>query len=249
MTAPLFLVPAGSLGADDGGGPRTLRLGGPEGRHAADVQRIGVGEEVLVADGRGRVAVCTVTGTEKGALQLEVRSLRTTAEAQPRLVLVQALAKGDRDLMAVEAATELDVDEVVPWQADRSVVRWRAERADKAHRKWQQAVLAASKQSRRARLPVVADLVTRAGLCERASGAALALVLHAEAGEPISGVSLPDEGEVLLITGPEGGISPEELRALTAAGARPVRLGRAVLRTSTAGPAALAVLNARGRWR
>ncbi|WP_131105111.1 16S rRNA (uracil(1498)-N(3))-methyltransferase [Ornithinimicrobium sufpigmenti] len=249
MTAPLFLVPVGSLDADDEGGPGTLRLDGPEGRHAADVQRLGVGEGVLVSDGRGRAASCTVTAADQGALQLAVDSLWTVPEPQPRLVLVQALAKGDRDLMAVEAATELDVDEVVPWQADRSIVRWRAERAQKAHRKWEQTVQAATKQSRRVRVPVVADLATRGELVRRVAESALTLVLHEEADEPLAQVALPEQGEVLVVVGPEGGIAPEELAALTTAGARPVRLGRTVLRASSAGPAALAVLNAQGRWR
>jgi 16S rRNA (uracil1498-N3)-methyltransferase len=249
MTAPLFLVPVGSLDADDEGGPRTLQLDGPEGRHAADVQRIGVGQQVLVADGQGRAASCTVSAAGRGVLDLVVDSLWTVVEPRPRLVLVQALAKGDRDLMALEAATELDVDEIVPWQADRSIVRWRAERAEKAHRKWVQTAAAASKQSRRARVPVVADLVTREALVRRVADAAQALVLHEQADEPLAQVGLPDEGEVLLVVGPEGGISPEELATLVAAGARPVRLGRTVLRSSTAGPAALAILNAAGRWR
>lgn len=249
MTAPLFLVPVGSLGVDDGDGPATLRLDGPEGRHAADVQRITEGEEVLVADGQGRIASCVVRAAGRGVLDLDVRSRWTVAEPRPRLVLVQALAKGDRDLLAVESATELDVDEVVPWQADRSIVRWRGDRADKAHRKWVQTALSATKQSRRARVPVVADLATRQDLLRRVSGATLALVLHEEAEQPLANVALPDDGEVLLVVGPEGGVSPEELDALTTAGARAVRLGRTVLRTSSAGPAALAVLNARGRWR
>lgn len=276
MTAPLFLVPPGTLGQpgapgqDDAsdvdqvtegagtgvpgtvhldGVPGSFHLDGPEGRHAADVQRLQVGEEVLLSDGEGRLATCTVTAAHRGALDLEVVSVSTLPEPEPRLVLVQALAKGDRDLMAVESATELDVDEIVPWQADRSIVRWRAERGDKAHRKWQQTVLSASKQSRRARVPVVAELATRHTLTARVTGAALALVLHEESTEPLGDVTLPDAGEVLLVVGPEGGISPEELAALTDAGARPVRLGRTVLRTSTAGPAALAVLHARGRWR
>ena len=209
MTAPLFLVPVGSLDADDEGGPRTLRLDGPEGRHAADVQRIGVGEEVLAADGQGRMASCTVSAVGPGFLELEVRSLWTVEESRPRLVLVQALAKGDRDLMAVESATELGVDEVVPWQAERSIVRWRAERAEKAHRKWAQTALAASKQSRRARVPVVSDLVGRQALLRRVADTALALVLHEAAEEPLAQASLPEQGEVLLVVGPEGGIGPE----------------------------------------
>lgn len=249
MTAPLFLVPVGSLGAEDEGGPRTLKLDGPEGRHAADVQRIGVGQEVLVADGQGRMASCTVRAAGKGCLELEVRSGWTVEEPRPRLVLVQALAKGDRDLLAVEAATELDVDEVVPWRADRSIVRWRTERADKARRRWEQTVRAATKQSRRARVPVVAPLAARHTLLPRVGQAALTLVLHEEASEPLATVELPASGEVLVVVGPEGGVSPQELEALTTAGARAVRLGTTVLRTSTAGPAALAVLNARSRWR
>lgn len=262
MTAPLFLVPPGSLGlpesqstdagtgtGTDAAAPRTVHLDGPEGRHAADVQRLQPGEEVLLSDGEGRLARCTVSAVHRGALDLEVASVTALPEPAPRLVLVQALAKGDRDLMAVESATELDVDEVVPWQADRSIVRWRAERGDKAHRKWEQTVLTASKQSRRARVPSVAPLATRHTLTARVAGAALALVLHEEADEPLGDVALPEAGEVLLVVGPEGGISPEELDAFTEAGARPVRLGSTVLRTSTAGPAALAVLHSRGRWR
>lgn len=248
MTAPLFLLPSGSLGGP-GDAPATLRLDGPEGRHAADVQRLTAGEEVLVSDGDGRLARCTVTEAGRGVLDLRVDSVDHDPEPALRLVLVQALAKGDRDLMAVESATELDVDEIAPWQADRSIVRWRAERGDKAHRKWEQLVRAATKQSRRSRVPVVGDLLDRRALVARVEAADLALVLHEDAVEPLRDVALPTEGELLLVVGPEGGISPDELDALTAAGAVPVRLGRTVLRTSTAGPAALAALHTLAGWR
>lgn len=245
MTAPLFLVAPGTLTE----GTDRLRLDGPEGHHAADVQRLRVGEEVLVGDGEGRLARCTVAQVERGALDLRVDSIAHEPEPALRLVLVQALAKGDRDLMAVEAATELDVDEILPWQADRSIVRWRAERGEKARRKWEQQARAAGKQSRRSRLPLVGELVDRRGLLARASGADAVLVLHEDAGQPLTEVPLPPSGEVLLVVGPEGGIAPEELDALRAAGATPVRLGRTVLRTSTAGAAALAVLHTRTGWR
>lgn len=245
MSAPLFLVDAGAL--PDGTG--TVRLDGPEGRHAADVQRLSVGEPVLLSDGAGRVASCTVLAAHRGALDLAVHDLRDEPEPPRRLVLVQALAKGDRDLLAVESATELDVDEVLPWQADRSIVRWRGERGEKARRRWRQTAVAASKQSRRARVPVVGDVVGRTGLVERVRAAALPLVLHEEAQEPLAGVELPPQGEILLVVGPEGGVAPEELDALAGAGARPVRLGRTVLRTSTAGAAALATLHTLGGWR
>jgi 16S rRNA (uracil1498-N3)-methyltransferase len=245
VSAPLFLVGAGSLPD----GTTTVHLAGPEGRHAADVQRLGVGEPVLLSDGAGRVARCTVTAAHRGALDLAVAELRDEPEPARRLVLVQALAKGDRDLMAVESATELDVDEVVPWQADRSIVRWKGERGDKARRRWEQTALAATKQSRRARVPQVAPLVGRTALLERVAAADLAVVLHEDAEEPLSTLALPERGEVLLVVGPEGGVSPEEVAALTGAGARPARLGRTVLRTSTAGPAALAALHTLGGWR
>lgn len=250
MSAPLFVVGPELLA----GGGSALRLDGPEGRHAADVQRLAPGEALVLADGGGTWARCTVLAARRGELDLRVEERGTEPVPPRRHVLVQALAKGDRDLLAVESATELEVDEVVPWQADRSIVRWRGERGAKSHHRWQQQVLAAAKQARRTRFPHVADLAGRAGLLERVTRADLTLVLHEEAEEPLTAVlaDLPDTGppaEVLVIVGPEGGITPDELGALVGAGARPVRLGRAVLRTSTAGAAALALLNAHGRWR
>lgn len=246
MSAPLFFLGTGELASANTGD--VLHLDGPEGRHAATVTRLSAGEQVLIADGSGRLARCTVSTVGKGALDLRVQELTQEPAPQPRFTLVQALAKGDRDLLAIEIGTELGVDEVVPWAATRSVVIWRGERAGKAHGKWERTVIAAAKQARRARVPVVAELTDRAGLCQRIEGAALALVLHEEATEPLAGITLPDEGEVLLIVGPEGGISPEETEAFLAAGALSVRLGRTVLRTSTAGAAAIAVLSGRSRW-
>ncbi|WP_122261575.1 16S rRNA (uracil(1498)-N(3))-methyltransferase [Ornithinimicrobium cerasi] len=245
MTSPLFLVAPGTLPD----GTAQVHLDGPEGRHAADVQRLAPGERVILSDTRGRYAVCTVEQAGRGSLDLRVEELAEEPEPAVRLVLVQALAKGERDLMAVEAATELDVDEVVPWQADRSIVRWRAERADRAHRRWEQTVAVAAKQSRRVRVPAVAPLAHRADLLARVGAADLALVLHEAAEDRLEGASLPAAGEVVLVVGPEGGISGDELTALTSAGARPVRLGSTVLRTSTAGPAALAALHTLRGWR
>jgi 16S rRNA (uracil1498-N3)-methyltransferase len=178
-----------------------------------------------------------------------VEELAEEPEPALRLVLVQALAKGDRDLLAVEAATELDVDEVVPWQADRSIVRWRADRAEKAHRKWEQTVIAAAKQSRRVRVPTVGPLALLKDLLVRVGRADVALVLHEDAPTSFTEVDLPHRGELLLVVGPEGGISDGELTAMVAAGARAVRLGSSVLRTSTAGTAALAALHTRTGWR
>ena len=247
MTLPLFLVPPGLVhGAAPGG---TLVLDGPEGRHAATVRRIGAGEQVMLADGLGLRVTCEVVEAAKSELSLRILHLRQEAEPAPRFVLVQALAKGDRDDQAVEAATELGVDEIVPWQAARCIVQWRGERAVKARGKWEATVVAAGKQSRRARLPRVVDLATTPSLVARVQAAAAAYVLHEDATSTLAGQALPAEGDVLVIVGPEGGITSQEVAQLEEAGALAVRLGESVLRSSSAGPAALAVLSAAGRWR
>ena len=247
MTAPLFFVSADQLAGATVGAE--VILGGPEGRHGATVRRIGVGERVLVTDGLGHRADAVVEGVGVGTLRLRLRSLTLERQPDPRFVLVQALAKGDRDEQAIEAATELGVDEIVPWQAGRSIVVWRGERAVRSLRKWESVVLAATKQSRRTRLPLVSEPANQAAVISRITAAALALVLHEEAEHTLAGVDLPRCGDVVVIVGPEGGVAPEELSAFVAAGAVAVRLGPNVLRSSSAGPAALAVLSAAGRWR
>ncbi len=247
MTLPLYLAEPTLLAAA-GPGDR-VRLDGGEGRHAATVRRTLPGEQVLLGDARGRVMTCEVVTAAAGVLDVTVLSVRDEPAPVPRFVLVQALAKGDRDHQAVEAATELGVDEVVPWQAARSIVHWRGERGDRSWRKWDAVLVAATKQSRRAWRPVLAPVAATADLERRVRAASMAYVLHEAAAVPLAAQRLPDAGEVLVIVGPEGGITAEELAALTGAGATAVRLGGTVLRSSSAGPAALAVISAQARWR
>jgi 16S rRNA (uracil1498-N3)-methyltransferase len=208
-----------------------------------------VGEHLLLTDGAGLRVEGEVVTVGSGTLDLRVVSVTTDPAPSPRFVLVQALAKNDRDDQAIEAATECGVDEVVPWQAARSVVQWRGERGEKARRKWDAVLVAATKQSRRTRRPVLAPTASTTDLTARVRDAAAAYLLHEDATLPLAGVTLPGAGDVVLVVGPEGGISPEELADLTQAGAVAVRLGTTVLRSSSAGPAALAVLSARSRWR
>jgi 16S rRNA (uracil1498-N3)-methyltransferase len=247
VTHQLFLGEAEAVAAAEVGG--LFVLDGAEGRHAATVVRLRAGERCYVADGHGRRVLLEAEQVDGSVVRGRVLEVTTEPEPAPRVVLVQALAKGDRDEQAIEAATELGVDEVVPWQAERSIVVWRAERVAKSLAKWAAVVTRATKQSRRARMPLTSQPVNLTSLVGRVRDSALTLVLHEDADEPLAGVSLPEHGDVIVVVGPEGGITERELDALTTAGAQVVRLGPTVLRASSAGPAALAVLNAQHRWR
>ena len=245
MTLPLYLVDPPAL--DGLGAGDELTLDGDEGRHAATVRRTRAGERLLVADGAGRRVRAVVEQVGGGRLVLRVEDAGTVAPPDPALVLVQALAKGGRDELAVETATELGVDAVVPWQAGRSVVVWSGERGERSRRRWEQTVRAAAKQARRPLVPPVRPTARTRDLA--AAAPAALVVLHEDAADPLAGVPLPAAGELWLVVGPEGGIAPEELEELTAAGAVAARLGPEVLRSSSAGAAALAVLSVRlGRW-
>ncbi|WP_100446353.1 16S rRNA (uracil(1498)-N(3))-methyltransferase [Glycomyces xiaoerkulensis] len=238
---PVFLVEALPDGA-------STVLDGPEGHHAADVQRLRPDERLTLTDGSGALARARVTGAERGRLHLEILERRTVPEPDPKLTVVQALPKGDRGELAVQMLTETGADEVVPWAAARSITQWKGPRGDKARAKWAAAAREATKQARRAHLARVAELHTTKRLLDRLRPAAQVLVLHETAAQPLSQVDPAASGEIALVVGPEGGIGPGELDALAEFGPR-VRLGPTVLRTSTAGPAALAVLQARlGRW-
>ena len=241
---PLFLIPPGDLPA------RTVTLSGPEGHHAAAVRRLRPGERADVTDGAGTLAEAVVVSVSKDSVTLEVRAVRTVNPPQPRLAVAQALPKGDRGELAVELMTELGVDTIIPWSAERTITKWQAERGQKALAKWRATAREAAKQSRRPWLPEVTDLTSTLALATRVSAETpLAIVLEADAPAKLHELPLPDEGEILLIVGPEGGITPGERLALRDAGALEARLGPTVLRTSTAGAAAAAVLLSRTpRW-
>lgn len=242
MSAPLFLV-------DELPGGSAYTLTGPEGHHAADVQRLRPGETLTLSDGRGGTASATVTAVRRGSVDLAVSERHLADAPDPRLVVVQAIAKGDRGELAVQTMTEVGVDEIVPWAASRSVAQWRGERGARSRDRWIATAREAAKQARRAWLPAVGAECATARVVARLAGAAAAFVLHEAATDRLSTAELPATGEIVLVVGPEGGITDAELAAFGAAGASAVRLGDPVLRTSTAGVAALAVLSARlSRW-
>jgi 16S rRNA (uracil1498-N3)-methyltransferase len=216
-------------------------LGGDDGRHAAVVRRIRLGETILIGDGRGNGVRGRVVQASKAGLDIEVSQTLTEPPSRGvRFVAVQALAKGDRAELAVEMLTELGIDEIVPWAASRSVVRWTGDRVDRALARWRATAREAAKQCRRLRIPGVADPVSTRELVALVGTVGLALVLHEDATESLATIELPAAGTVLMVIGPEGGITPDELGDLTAAGARAVSVSDGVLRTSTAGTVALA---------
>ncbi|MEV4041249.1 16S rRNA (uracil(1498)-N(3))-methyltransferase [Streptomyces umbrinus] len=247
MTAPVFVVDVVP------GGPEFV-LDGPEGRHAVSVKRLRAGEDVVLTDGHGRWAEGVVKAAEgKDRLVVTgIAEVREEAEPTPRITVVQALPKGDRGELAVETMTETGVDEIVPWAASRCITQWKGERGLKALGKWRATAREAGKQSRRVRFPLVADAMTTKQVASFLAEADLGVVLHedrAYGSEPLATAELPSTGRIVLVVGPEGGVSPAELEAFAEAGAKACRLGRSVLRTSTAGTAAAALLLTRtGRW-
>ncbi len=242
--ASLYLIP--QIDARDAVAGGTVRVTGDEARHAISVARLRVGERVAVGDGAGLIVEGVVSSTDAGELEVSVDGASRAERPRPELWLAQALAKGDRDELAVQAATELGVTGVVPWAAERSVSRWEGAKAGRGRERWQSIVREASKQAIRAWVPEVAALADIRALC--AFDGAI-LPLEPTAATALSTLALSGADRILLVVGPEGGISPGELAAFDEAGATAVRLGPEVLRTSTAGPAALAVLNATlGRW-
>ena len=230
-----------------GAGP--FVLGGAEGRHAATVRRLRVGEVLVLTDGRGGSATATVTAAGRGELTVAVDPAVHDDQPLVRVTLVQAVPKGERGELAVELATEAGVDALVPWAAARCVARWTPDRSAHGAAKWRAAAAAAAKQSRRTFVPVVAELASTSAVVELIRGADAAIVLHESATFPLQGVDLPSAGDVVVIVGPEGGLTEEELTVFAAAGAVPVRLGPQVLRTSTAGAVVLGALGVlTGRW-
>jgi 16S rRNA (uracil1498-N3)-methyltransferase len=224
-------------------------LAGPEGRHAATVRRLTVGERADVTDGEGLIAECVVTGSEPDVLELAVLARRADPAPSPRIVVVQAIPKGDRGELAVEIMTEAGVDVVVPWAAGRCVARWRGDRGERSLARWRVTASEAAKQARRTRFPWIANPADTPAVARLAAAASLAIVLDPGGAAGISGLPLPAGGDIVVVVGPEGGVSPAEASLLTGAGALTARLGPTVLRTSSAGAVAAALLlSASGRW-
>ena len=242
MSLPVFLGPVTDVGVGD-----SVTVDGDEAWHAVVVRRIRVGESVVLVDGSGTAATCLVAEAHKSSFTAVVEGVTRSERPTPTVTVVQAIPKGERAELAVEVLTEIGVDTIVPWAASRCVGVWRGDRAEKSLAKWRAAAREAGKQSRRAWLPEVTSQATTADVAALLAEADLAVVLHEEAVVPIGALPLQGVFSIVVVVGPEGGISEEELSSFSEA--QVVHTGPTVLRTSTAGVAAVAALLAHTpRW-
>jgi 16S rRNA (uracil1498-N3)-methyltransferase len=219
---------------------------GDEGFHAATVRRIRPGEQLVLGDGAGGLARCVVEQAGRDGLRARVLGRFSVAPPRPPVTVVQALPKSDRSELAIELATEAGADAFVAWQAARCVASWDGAKVDKGLRRWRAVARSAARQSRRAHIPPVDGVLSTAALTQRirdeVAGGATVLALHESAPERLSDIAVGQADSLVLVVGPEGGIAPDEIEALTGAGALAVRLGPTVLRTSTAAAVALGAL-------
>ena len=243
MTAAEFLVNPGEISKET----KTFTLDGDEGRHAATVKRMREGEVIHLCDGQGTRAIATVVKVHKHSLDLGIDQFTFEEAPEPRFVVVQALAKGERAELAVEMLTEVGADAIIPWRAEHSIGKW--DSVEKGLEKWRRTSRESAKQSRRAWIPEISNLKSTAEVCELMSQAQSVFVLHESADQALAACAIREQGTIMIVVGPEGGISPDELAAFSAAGARVVHMGASVMRTSTAGAIAVGGLLMRSqRW-
>jgi 16S rRNA (uracil1498-N3)-methyltransferase len=227
-----------------------VTLGGSEGKHAVNVRRMRVGEGIQLSNGKGLRVRGQVSALGNSSLTVSVESVEQEAQPLVGLTIIQALAKGDRDELSIQAATELGCWAVVPWQAERSISKWEGAKISKSVDRWQTIVSEAAKQSLRVFEPQVAQPLGSKQLVASVKEYDLVLVLDPTADKGLGSLALDlSHKSVAIVVGPEGGISDHELEALEDSGAVRVHLGAPILRTSTAGVAAIAVIQAKlGLW-
>lgn len=227
----------------------TLILDGPEALHASRARRLRPASSIVVVDGRGRRVRGQIAAVDRAALSYLVMDIDDEPPPEPRITVIQALPKGDRGERAVETLTEVGVDVVVPWAAERCITVWSPDRRERGLGRWRTAAHEAAKQSRRSWIPVVTDPVDLAGVTDLVREADAAILLDEARGTLDPLLAPPTSGRIIVIVGPEGGVAPMEGEAILAAGAVSARMGPTVLRTSTAGTVAAAVLLAHTpRW-
>lgn len=245
MVEPLFISP---ISKETSVGSK-IKLAGSEAKHAISVRRIQIGEAIAISDGQATRLRGRVSEISKDWLEIEVSVIEAIARPATQIFLVQALAKGDRDELAIQASTELGVQGVIPWQAQRCVSIWKDEKKSKGQLRWQSIVTEAAKQSLRPLIPVVEQVLETPELISRLREFELVIVLDPKSELSITKLKLDGIRSVAVVVGPEGGISDAELELFESAGFRVVSSGSGILRTSTAGVAVISYLQAAlGDW-
>lgn len=224
----------------------TQELSGDEGHHAVAVMRLAVGEQIKIADGSGNWVSGTITEVGKKNLKIDIAQRGSSQAGKPELVVVQAVTKSDRTKEMLELLTVGGADQIIPWQAERCISKWQSDSASK----WLLLIKEAAKQARRVKLPVLSEEVTSNQLVKLFKATDKVIILHEDASTGISQINLLKDAErIILIIGPEGGISDSEISQLESAGAVSARMGDLVLRSAHAGFAALSAIQAAiGRW-
>lgn len=238
MTAPVFF--AEDLTSVNPGDQLTVE--GGDAKHIR-VMRIEPDDRLDLVDGRGARARARILQIGDRYVTVSIEDVAEEPIGKPRLTLVQALAKGGRDELAIEMATELGVDRIIAWESQRAIVRWSGKKRDKSLDKWRNILRAATKQARRARIPELLFADSAKSVIDLVENDQL-VVMHESAEQSISGLDEAwDQPGYALVVGPEGGITDTELDAFREAGAKVVLVGDTVMRVSTASAAGLTVLN------
>lgn len=205
--------------------------------HAIRVLRMQAGDEFMLSDGNGSWSQVVATEVKKKSMQVRVMDSGFQAPLATTITVIQALPKGDRAKEAIELLTEAGVDRIVPWASARSI--------GKGSEKFAITAREASKQSRRFRIPEVTEVATTAQICEAIKLSDLAIAFHESATSKLSDqVSSHNVEHLLIIIGPEGGLTDEEIAAFTEAGAKVALMGRPILRSAHAGIAAVSAVSA-----
>jgi 16S rRNA (uracil1498-N3)-methyltransferase len=206
--------------------------------HAIKVLRIAAGEIFNLSDGKGAWSKVSVLNVNKKSMTVKVLETGFESALDQHFTIVQAIPKGDRIKDSIELSTEGGADRIVMWKSARSIGK-----ADEKIEKLQQTAREASKQSRRYRIPEISGVITTDSVVDEIAKADLALVLHESATSSLSAAVTNGAKKILIIIGPEGGLTDEEVDAFAAAGAKVALLGRPILRSAHAGIAALAAVN------
>lgn len=224
----------------------TQELSGDEGHHAVAVMRLNVGEQLKISDGLGNWVSGPIKEVSKKSLKIDIAERGSTQLKKPELIVVQAITKSDRIKEMLELLTVGGADQIIPWQAERCISKWQSDSASK----WQILIKEAAKQARRVKLPQLANEVTTNQLVDLFQSTDKVIVLDENAKSNISQINLSAEiARVILIIGPEGGISDSEISKLQSSGAVSARMGDLVLRSAHAGFAGLAAIQSSiGRW-